>query len=149
MKCKKPKKRNILFPFYFPNIVGYILVAVFLIALFPACTPPKYPQGKIMYENFCANCHMDDGTGLAAVIPPLAGSDFLKNNPHLLPCIIHKGLKKKIEVNGTVYDTEMPGAPFLEEFEVTNIINYINTAWGNDFGIVKHMEVREALEKCE
>ncbi|MEK7257174.1 MAG: cytochrome c, partial [Bacteroidota bacterium] len=94
-------------------------------------------------------CHMDEGTGLQGIIPPLAGADFLTIRKDELPCIIRKGLKGEITVNGKKYSTEMPGSPALTEFEITNVINYINHAWGNDFGVVKHETVREALKKCE
>ena len=92
---------------------------------------------------------MDDGTGLANVIPPLAGADFLALHSQQLPCIIRAGIKGDIIVNGKTYSTEMPGVPQLTEFEVTNVINYINTSWGNNYQIVKHLDVREALNKCE
>ncbi len=108
-----------------------------------------YTQGKILYENFCSNCHMDDGTGLINIIPPLAGADYLQINQDKLPCIIRAGMKGNVVVNGKIYSTEMPGVPQLTEFEVTNVINYINSAWGNNYGVVKHLEVREALNSCE
>ena len=92
---------------------------------------------------------MDDGSGLAGVIPPLAGSDYLGQHSEQLPCIIRKGIKGDITVNGRKFSTEMTGVPQLTEFEITNVINYINTAWGNDFEIVKHLVVRKALEECE
>jgi mono/diheme cytochrome c family protein len=112
------------------------------------CDENPYPQGKVLYENFCANCHMEDGTGLKTLIPPLAGADFLAKHQEKLPCIIRKGMKGEIVVNDETYNNEMPGSPALTEFEITNVINYINHAWGNDYGVVKHLSVREALEEC-
>jgi hypothetical protein len=91
---------------------------------------------------------MDDGTGLAGVIPPLAEADFLVKNQDQLPCIIRKGIKGELIVNGRIYNTEMPGTTALTEFEITNIINYMNTAWGNGLGIVKHESVRNLLKTC-
>ena len=92
---------------------------------------------------------MEDGSGLVEVIPPLAGSDYLIKYPEKLPCMIRYGISGKMEVNGKTYNTEMPGAPQLTEFEITNVINYVNTAWGNNYPIAKHLEIRAALEKCE
>jgi len=91
---------------------------------------------------------MDDGSGLAGLIPPLAQASFVKNNPGLLPCIIYEGMKGEVIVNGRQYHAEMVGVPQLTEFEITNIINYVNTSWGNDFPIVKHHIVKEALVGC-
>ncbi|MBK8566391.1 MAG: cytochrome c [Saprospiraceae bacterium] len=114
-----------------------------------ACNQNPYEQGKILYTNFCENCHMADGTGLKGLIPPLAGADFLKNSPEAVPCIIRAGYKGKMTVNGQVYETEMAGIVKLSDFEITNIINYIHTAWGNDLPIVQLQQVREWLEPCE
>ena len=91
---------------------------------------------------------MDDGSGLVDVIPPLAGSDYLILNVDKLPCLIRNGIVGEMVVNGRTYNTEMPGVPQLTEFEITNVINYINTSWGNDFEIVKHLDVRKALGEC-
>lgn len=108
----------------------------------------RFPQGKILFENFCANCHMEDGTGLEGVIPTLVNADYVRDNQLLLPCAIRYGMEGEIVVNGRTYNAEMPGSPKLHEFEITNIINYINTSWGNDIPLIKHEKVREQLEAC-
>ncbi|GAB5553260.1 MAG: hypothetical protein Sapg2KO_28510 [Saprospiraceae bacterium] len=114
-----------------------------------ACQSQPYPQGEILYNNFCANCHMDDGSGLAGNIPPLAQADYLKNNPLEVACIINKGMTGAVEVNGQTYNQPMAAIPQLSEFEITNVINYINHAWGNDYGIVKLEDVRAKLKVCD
>ncbi len=127
-----------------------ILFFIFLLALaIVACNDTPYVQGQILYKNFCENCHFEDGSGLQGIIPPLAGSDYLAANQELLPCIIRYGVKGEMTVNGRVYDTEMQGAKELSEFEITNIINYINTSWENDIPIARHLDVRAALKACE
>ena len=123
-----------------------ILGAVVCLA---GCETYPYQQGKILYTNFCENCHMADGSGLQALIPPLAGADYLAKNTSAIPCIIRNGIKGEMTVNGTVYNTEMAGIERLTEFEITNIINYIHTSWGNDLPIVEHLQVREWLKPCE
>lgn len=114
-----------------------------------ACQSQPYQQGEILYNNFCASCHMDDGTGLVGNIPPLAQADYLKNNPLMVACIINKGMTGPVEVNGQTYNQPMAAIPQLSEFEITNVINYINHAWGNDYGIVKLEDVRAQLKDCE
>jgi len=118
------------------------------ILCFASCETYPYQQGKILYTNFCENCHMADGTGLVGVIPPLAGADYLAINGEAVPCIIRNGIKGELVVNGKTYSTEMAGIERLTEFEITNIINYIHTSWGNDLPIVEHLQVREWLNPC-
>ena len=33
-------------------------------------------------------------------------------------------------------------------YEIANIINYINQAWGNDYGVVKVTDIKVELENC-
>lgn len=46
---------------------------------------------------------------VGALIPPLAGADYLANNQANLPCLIRKGIQDTIVVNGKVYAEKMPG----------------------------------------
>jgi mono/diheme cytochrome c family protein len=130
---------------------GLALLAILtaLTSTLSSCDQYPYQQGKILYTNFCENCHGTDGLGLKALIPPLAGSDFLSSSGEKVPCIIRAGIKGEVTVNGKIFNTEMPGSEKLTEFEITNIINYIHTSWGNDLPVVEHLQVREWLRACE
>ena len=146
----KGKIEFIISSYYFQKQFSILVIITLIAILFVSCQQKNpYNHGRILYENFCANCHMEDGTGLKEVIPPLANADYLINYTDNLPCLIRKGFKGEMIVNGISYNTEMPGVPQLTEFEITNVINYINTAWGNDNPITKHAAVRQALSKCE
>lgn len=112
------------------------------------CSGETYTQGKRLYEAHCQNCHMDDGTGLAKLIPPLAGSDYLQNNQSTIACILRNGQNGPIKVNGILYNQEMPGKKYTE-VQITNITNYINNAWGNNYGVVTLEETSKQLRKCK
>ena len=112
------------------------------------CEYQPYSQGKVLYDFHCANCHMQDGSGLRGLIPPLANADYLKNYQEDLACIMRYGLKGEILVNGKKYDTEMAGIPTLNDVQINNIINYINHAWGNDLGVSNVQKVKTSLESC-
>ncbi|MCB0558263.1 MAG: cytochrome c [Lewinellaceae bacterium] len=126
-----------------------ILFLFFLSFILANCESQPHRQGEILYQNFCANCHMDDGSGLAGNIPPLAQSDYVRQNQGQLACIIRYGMEGAIVVNGKTYQNPMAGIPQLSEFEIANIVNYINQAWENDYGYLQLKAVREALEKCK
>lgn len=126
----------------------FALPMLLFIALQWSCQEHPYQQGAILYTNFCASCHMEDGTGLVGQIPPLAGADYIAENPVIMACIIRNGMEGPIVVNDISYDQPMEGIKRLKEFEITNIINYINQAWGNDYGYTKHADVRAALKDC-
>jgi mono/diheme cytochrome c family protein len=113
-----------------------------------SCGKNSFRQGEILYANFCSNCHMPDGSGLGGNIPALAGSQVLAKQPGAVACAVRYGLAASPAADGQAPGQPMPANPKLSDFEIANIINYINHSWGNDFGYVQIGEVRDALEKC-
>jgi len=126
--------------------VGFIYLFILFLS---SCQSNTFQHGEILYNNFCANCHMEDGTGLIGNIPPLAGADFVRDRQEELACIIRKGMEHEIVVNGETYNQPMAAIPQLTEFEIANVINYINQAWGNDYGYIKLQTIRDGLESCD
>jgi mono/diheme cytochrome c family protein len=125
----------------------FIGFSMLLLAI--SCNDNPYKQGKIYYESYCSNCHGDNGEGLRGLIPPLAKSDYLNTHRADLPCTIHKGQKGAILVNGVGFgQQEMPAISKLTDFEITNILNYISTSWGNAEKLWTVEEVREGLKHC-
>lgn len=126
-----------------------IVFSLLVVSFLTNCETRKtFWQGEILYHNFCENCHMENGSGLRGLIPPLANADYIKEDPVRMACIIRYGMEGEVVVNDTTYNQAMPGVPQLTDFEVTNVINYINQAWGNDYGYVKFEDVKRALETC-
>ncbi|MEN0050399.1 MAG: cytochrome c, partial [Bacteroidota bacterium] len=80
-----------------------IFILIFPLAFFITCQENPYQQGYYLYQNYCANCHMDDGSGLGKNIPTIVGADYIAKNRIQLPCIIHQGLEDTIVVNGITY----------------------------------------------
>ncbi|MEL6867242.1 MAG: cytochrome c [Bacteroidota bacterium] len=129
----------------------YLLILLLVVSGFChyQCELNPYKQGEILYLNYCASCHMDTGQGLRSLIPPLAQADYLIQHQGELPCIIRYGIQDSILVNGKVYNQPMTGIKDLTDVEITNIINYVNQAWGNAYGTVRLPDVQEALKNCE
>ena len=130
------------------KIKFFALVALIIFLGTYSCKEETFYQGHSIYDSICANCHMEDGTGLKGVIPPLAGSDFLKNNQLEVGCIIRYGQEGEIVVNGKTYNQPMAGIHYLTDTEIANIINYINNSWGNEFGMVDFKNLRIKLKEC-
>lgn len=90
---------------------------------------------------------MEDGTGLAELYPPLNGSDFLMDDKTRLPYIMRYGIEGPLMVNGILYDIPMSGIPELSAVEISNITNYILSAWTNKLGTMSFEEVMLSLEQ--
>ncbi|NRD20501.1 cytochrome c [Winogradskyella eckloniae] len=87
-------------------------------------------RGSVVYDDFCISCHLPNGKGIPKVFPPLANSDYLKNNQIKSIKAIKYGLTGKITVNGTSYNGTMTALGLSDE-EVTDVTNYINNSWDN------------------
>ncbi|RLJ64421.1 cbb3-type cytochrome c oxidase subunit III [Lacinutrix venerupis] len=89
-----------------------------------------FSEGKEIYNDFCIQCHMPNGEGVPKTFPPLANSDYLKNNRIKSIKAIKYGLSGEITVNGVKYNTTM-AAQGLSDKEIASVMNYITNSWGN------------------
>lgn len=106
-------------------------------------------KGAEIYASICANCHQKDGTGLASLYPPLAGSDFLLADLERAACIIKKGAFDPITVNGITYNQMMPANEQLSPLEVAEVLTFISNSWGNEKGLSGVKDVELWLQKCQ
>lgn len=105
-------------------------------------------QGKKIYQTYCANCHQQNGEGLAQLYPPLAGSDYLLADLPRAACIIKNGQSQEITVNGRKFNQMMPGVENLTPIEVAEVLTYISNSWGNEAGISSTKDVTKWLKHC-
>ncbi len=104
-------------------------------------------QGAKIYATYCANCHQQDGKGLASLYPPLAGSDYLLEDMARAACIVKNGQSKEIVVNGVTYNQMMPGNP-ITNLEVAEVLTFIGNAWGNEAGLIGVKDVDKWIDAC-
>lgn len=135
------------------NRVWSLMIAVYCL-LASRCTQqdPKFQQyfveGEQLYLKQCSNCHQKNGKGLGLVYPPLAPSDFMDHHLDEVICMIKKGRKGAMTVNGAMYNQPMPGVPSLTELEIAEISTYIYNSWGHKLGLVELKEVSQSLQNC-
>ncbi len=89
-------------------------------------------DGAEIYQDFCIQCHLNNGEGVSGVIPPLVKSDYLANNVELSIKAIKYGLSGPIVVNGEKYNGVMQEQG-LDDDEIADVMNYILNNWGNEF----------------
>lgn len=105
--------------------------------------------GKQLYTIHCSNCHQESGQGLGKLYPPLAKSDYMLADVNRTVCLIKNGIKGEIEVNGVVFNQEMPALDELTNLEIAEIATYIYNNWENERGFITVMEVDKALQNCQ
>lgn len=113
---------------------------------FPPEVKESISEGAKIYNNFCASCHLSNGEGIKGVFPPLKDSDWLREKQEESIHAIKFGIRGPIEVNGVAYDNLMPDLG-LSDSEVADVMNYINNAWGNNYGEPLTEEEVAAIEK--
>lgn len=100
--------------------------------------------GEELYASICAACHAEDGNGLSAVYPPLAGSEVALGAVPTLIRIVVGGLEGPITVKGEQYNSTMlpyGGGPELDDSEVAAVLSYVRTSFGNSASRVTADEV--------
>lgn len=100
----------------------------------------RIEYGRETYMSVCQACHMADGSGIDGAFPPIAGSDYLNENPDRgISAIVH-GLTGEITVNGETYNGVMPRQNLTNE-QVANVMTYVLNNFNNAGGEVTPQDV--------
>ncbi len=102
-------------------------------------------DGKEIYNDFCAQCHLENGKGVKGIYPPLAKSDFLIDINQTIHSIKY-GLKGPIIVNGEKYNSIMVSQG-LDDEEISDVVNYILNSWGNSTNKIISEEIVASINK--
>ncbi len=98
-------------------------------------------RGEEVYIAQCASCHMPEGEGVEAVYPPVANTDYLKDQKKIIDIIIY-GQAEEIIVNGKPYNTPMDPMNQMSDREIADVLNYISNSWGNKYPRIKPEQVK-------
>lgn len=106
-------------------------------------------QGKKLYTMHCSSCHQTDGSGLAALYPPLKGSNLLAGNEAWVACGIKHGMKGPMEVNGVTFNQQMAALGHLTNLEIAEIMTYVYTDFGpEERAFIDVKTVDDYLKAC-
>lgn len=104
-------------------------------------------RGAEIYTDYCIQCHLGKGEGVANTYPPLASSNWLtpeKRDQAI--AVVKYGQQGEIVVNGVTYNGIMSNLGLYDD-EVADVMNYIMNNWGNSQEqMVTEAEV-EAIKK--
>jgi cytochrome c oxidase cbb3-type subunit 2 len=101
-------------------------------------------DGKAIYTQNCQSCHQASGEGLPGAFPPLKGSSIVMgDNLELYIDIIMHGYDARAEYG--VMPAVGTNMSFTEK-EVTALINYERSSWGNNGKKLAQEEVKKVLD---
>lgn len=87
-------------------------------------------RGRVIYDEFCVQCHGADGKGMPKVFPPLDGADWLTEKRTESIHAVKYGQSGEIVVNGNVYNNVMPPMGLTDK-EVADVMNFVMNSWSN------------------
>ncbi len=133
-------------------------IAVYLKSLPPAngaqpfAADPKVAQalfhgkpgsdGALLYLNKCAGCHRSDGKGYDTAFPALAGNAVLQTTDatSAINIILSGGAVPSTRSAPSAL-TMAPYAKELDDEQVAQVVNFIQTSWGNHGGTTTASQV--------
>jgi mono/diheme cytochrome c family protein len=110
-----------------------------------AANDPQMKAGKAIYQDLCAACHRQDGTGSPYLIPNLAHSTTVASRePTSLLRVVLRGAQ-------TVATRDEPTGPSMPAFgwqlddeQVAAVTTYLRNSWGHAASAVSSGAVHEA-----
>jgi mono/diheme cytochrome c family protein len=92
-------------------------------------------EGRIQYENNCANCHQSNGKGLRNLYPAITNTQL---DATALAHLIKLGRKSA--------QGYMPANPKLQAIDIAEIITYMRHEWGKNEQTFSFDSTRIALK---
>ncbi len=121
-----------------------IVCLVLVMSIWSACQPETYRQGEALYKYHCAGCHMDDGSGLARLIPSLDSAMLRYTIASDLICLIRQGLPVD-----SLTGQKMPPNTMLNGVELANLINFLGLEYHAHAQWVKVTEAEKMYAACQ
>lgn len=111
-----------------------------------------FEKGKEVFEVTCLACHQANGMGQDALAPPLVNAHWVTNSQERLVRIALQGMRGPVNVQGKVYEMEMPPLGVLDDEQLAAVLTYVRREWGHTASAVSVdtvKKIREATSKRE
>lgn len=125
----------------YSNLKFRISTCLFVTILILSCNHVKYPFGERLYNTHCADCHMDDGSGLSSLYPSMTNESIVDNYTSI-PCVIRHGINDSSSI------IQMLPLKKISAVEIANITNFILQDLNGSDKMVLLDEVNSILSEC-
>lgn len=105
--------------------------------------------GEQVYKDACLVCHQADGNGVPGMHPSLHSNDWVTGDKERLIRIVLEGMKGEVEVNGEIFNSEMPPQPQLDAGQVAEVLTFVRSSFGNDASEITLGEVQELMDAIQ
>ena len=99
-------------------------------------------RGSKLYQQHCAQCHGDQGAGVAGAYPPLTGNRAvtLASSANLVQIVTNGGFAPATAGNPRPFGMP-PYMLVLNDSDIAAVLTHIRSAWGNSAAQVTELEV--------
>ncbi len=100
------------------------------------------PRGSKLYDKHCAQCHGDNGQGVANAYPALAGNRavLMPQKANLVQIVLNGGYAPATAGNPRPYGMP-PFVLVLTDADIADVLSHIRSSWGNRANAVSELEV--------
>ncbi len=99
-------------------------------------------RGKKVYDQYCMACHMQDGTGVPRLNPPLVKTSYVLGDKKTIIEIVIKGFDAQVEIEGEYYQNAMAPHDFLTDEQIADVATYVRNSFGNKASVVVPSDVK-------
>lgn len=102
------------------------------VATVPVVRAADHAHGGELYAKQCADCHGDNGQGVAGIYPPLDGNTTVTepSGINAVRSVLLGGFAPATAGNPQPYSMP-PFAQSLGDADVASVVNYVRQSWGN------------------
>ena len=97
--------------------------------------------GRVVYEQYCAPCHMTDGSGAGQLQPALAGSAVVSGDATKLIAVVLRGPAAVLPADRPKYSNIMPAFDLLPDQQIADLLTYLHKRFGNNASSVTPAQV--------
>ena len=95
-----------------------------------------FPAGRMQYAQFCAACHMADGSGVPNLQPSLVDAPSVRGDPARLARIILHGPAAVLPADRPKYANIMPpNLALLDDKAAADVVNYVRAAFAGETAV--------------
>jgi mono/diheme cytochrome c family protein len=127
-----------------------LIVAIILLFFLQPLPKESMERGKKVYDQYCMSCHMQDGTGVPRLNPPLVKTSYVIGDKSTIIEIVLKGFDAQVEIEGEYYQNTMAPHDFLTDEQIADVTTFVRNSFGNKASVVVPADVktvRAAIKK--
>lgn len=119
-----------------------LIVAIILFVFLQPLPKESMERGKKVYDQYCMSCHMQDGTGVPRLNPPLVKTSYVIGDKTTIIEIVLKGFDAQVEIEGEYYQNTMAPHDFLTDEQIADVTTFVRNSFGNKASVVVPADVK-------